>query len=245
MFTSSLQEKRLIANKECCEGVFYSSPLPLQWHGTDTKELFKKNLDENKDKVRNYLSNPISYKINEYGFRTEFNFDDEDSIITLGCSHTFGIGNRENEIWPFYLSTNLNLKLYNLGVPGGAMSSCFRVLSFWIHKIKPKIVVLLEPHPARREFFNNGEIVGILPNNKKFPKLREFYDDEEDMHNSIIVRNAIENLCIKHNSKFVSFESGFESVPDRGIIDRGRDLQHFGPKTHLAMSRRMQMVISK
>lgn len=244
MFISSLQEKRLTQNKECCEGVRYSAPSTLHWHGTDTKDLFTKNLKENRDSVRTYLSTPVLYNINEYGFRTVFDFDNSESIITLGCSHTFGVGNRENEIWPYYLSQNLNLKLYNLGVPGGAMSSCFRVLTSWIDKIRPKLVILFEPHSARREFFNNGEIVGMLPSNRRFAKLREFYDDDEDVNNTSIIRNAIENICNKHNSKFFYFEHGFETVPERGIIDRGRDLQHFGPKSHLAMSRRMQMVIT-
>ena len=242
---NSLQETKLSSSKEYCEGFVYSKPFRLEWHSTDSHQAFIKNQFRNKDKLKDFKKNPVTYNINEYGFRTSFDFDNKDSLIALGCSHTFGVGNRENEIWPTILSDRLKLKLYNLGVPGGAMSSCFRVLEQWIARIKPKMVVILEPHPSRREFTNNGEITRYLPTDPIYPKIRKFFDDDDDVNTTILARNAIENLCSKYNAKFYYFEHGSELVQGKGLLDSGRDLKHFGPKTHLALARKMETIIKQ
>lgn len=244
-YSSSLQEIELNSNKEYCEGFVYGKPYTLEWHSTDSKQAFIKNLLRHKEELSQYRKNPITYNINEYGFRTSFDFDDQDSLITLGCSHTFGVGNRLEDIWPVLLAEKLNLKLYNLGVPGAAMSSCFRVLNEWISKISPKMVVVLEPHPSRREFTNNGEITRYLPNDRAYSKIRKYFDDEDDVNTTVIARNAIENICLKNNSKFYYFEHGSELIPGTGLLDRGRDLKHFGLKTHLALAEKMETQINE
>jgi hypothetical protein len=102
------------------------------WLATDTKERFKKFLQEENQKKQNlqyYLENPIEYKLNNFGFRTpdDFNSNDEGNLF-IGCSHTIGIGLHLENVWSYKLNQIIGGKFWNLGIAGTGVQTHFRLL---------------------------------------------------------------------------------------------------------------------
>ena len=73
------------------------------------------------------------YKLNSKGYRCpewEPMPDGKKNVVVLGCSHTFGQGNADNEHWVHFLSKhNTNrLRYWNLGQPGASSDKVVRIL---------------------------------------------------------------------------------------------------------------------
>ena len=66
-------------------------------------------------------SDNITYNVNPNGYRT-LDFDKIDfsvpRMLVLGDSHSFGISNEQEYIWPEQLAKKLNKQLINLGARG-------------------------------------------------------------------------------------------------------------------------------
>jgi hypothetical protein len=133
----------------------------LNWSGSDSIDLYEKNLKNNYSELKKYgwIDSQFTYKFNSYGFRCE-EFDNKPTMMTLGCSNTFGTGLPVDKIWPELLAKDLNMKCANLGIGGGSLDTAFRMCEGYIDIINPKLVVLLEPPEVRMELFlndiNNG-----------------------------------------------------------------------------------------
>jgi len=85
----------------------------------DTKEDFLNSLAE-KPQDWYYRHNPVEYTINSHKFRTkEFkDIDWKNSIVLLGCSHTFGIGVTDEHTIAANLEKITGKTVVNLGQPG-------------------------------------------------------------------------------------------------------------------------------
>lgn len=101
-----------------------------------------------------WIVDGIQYSTDDYGFRNDYEYKEVD-IVTLGCSDTFGIGSSKDSIWPYFLSQHKNKKVINLGVPGGSIGTCYRVLKGYLSKYKTKQIYLLTPSISRNEFYVN------------------------------------------------------------------------------------------
>lgn len=101
-------------------------------------------------------SNP-DYKTNSLGYRCpEFSPlpVGGKNVVILGCSHTFGVGLEEHEIWHSKLSgllTKENLRFWNLGQPGASPEKCVRILYGCEKVLFPKIIIVCWPVSTRRE----------------------------------------------------------------------------------------------
>jgi hypothetical protein len=87
---------------------------------------------------------PIQYMQNQYGFRTpEFN---NQELMTLGCSYTYGIGLPENFRWSNQLAKNLNMEYVNLARPGDSVMGQVRY-AFWYFRNfgHPKVIAAIFP----------------------------------------------------------------------------------------------------
>jgi hypothetical protein len=127
----------------------------VKWLSSDNKEHYEKNVKKSKHLLEKHkwLGKEIDYRINKYGFRCE-EFTDDPSILWLGCSYTSGIGVQEENTFAHIVSRKLNLKNFNLSQAAGSNDTCFRIGSFWIPILKPKIVVLVKPDEVRFELIN-------------------------------------------------------------------------------------------
>jgi hypothetical protein len=101
--------------------------------------------------------NPAAgYKTNLLGYRCpEFRPlpDGGKNVVVLGCSHTFGEGLEENEIWISQVAKQSNkiLRWWNLGQPGASADLMIRILYGTEKVLFPKIIIACWPAQSRRE----------------------------------------------------------------------------------------------
>ena len=119
----------------------------LKWVPMDTEDNFnqlKKDGFPNRFDVDSF-----NYEVNIHGFRCDdFNTFDftKQSIVYLGCSHTFGIGSPEEDIWCSILHKllqehyNTEFNLINLGVGGGCIDDYLRFMPY-IKKFNPHMII--------------------------------------------------------------------------------------------------------
>lgn len=97
------------------------------------------------------------YKLNSQGYRCrEFSPlpNGGKNVAVLGCSHTFGEGLDDSEIWISQLEKLLNntsLRFWNLAHPGASPDLCVRTLYGSEKVIFPKIIIVCWPVWSRRE----------------------------------------------------------------------------------------------
>jgi len=129
----------------------------LDWFATDSEGSFKEELPEdpnNKDLLY-YKKNPITYKFNNYGFRSHIDFyEGMEGNIFLGCSHTFGIGHHLENVWSWKVNQAIGGNFINLSIGGSGISTAARILHAYKDFFKPKNIFLHHPHPYRYEHFN-------------------------------------------------------------------------------------------
>jgi hypothetical protein len=212
--------------------------LELAWLPSDTEELYLKNVESNYSQLvlNGWVDRQFTYKFNSHGFRSdEFSLDD--SIMFFGCSHTCGIGLPLTSTWTFNVARALKLKCFNLGIGGTGPDTAFRLANHYIHQIKPKIVVYLEPPPGRMSIKSTGGKIHnfwarITPEAYDDIGFKHYYEhwlahEENVLLDSTKHKLAIEMLCYKHNIKFIYADSEVIHV-----IDFARDLRHAGEKSN-------------
>ena len=79
--------------------------------------------------------------------------DGKKNVVVLGCSHTFGQGNADNEHWVHHVSQHntTRLRYWNLGQPGASADKIVRILYGCEQLIDPRIVIVCWPAWSRRE----------------------------------------------------------------------------------------------
>ena len=134
----------------------------IDWCPSDLKDLFKKNCKKysNNNSLTYYKENPIKYKFNNYGFRTndEFNDTDEGNIF-LGCSNTIGIGHHLKNTWSYKLNKQVGGKFWNLGIGGTGIDTAFRLLYGFKDFLKTKNIFhcVFNFHKFRYEIFEDSK----------------------------------------------------------------------------------------
>lgn len=119
--------------------------------GSDTEILYHKNLESSPIDWY-YRDTEISYERNSKGHRCrEINdINLNDYILTIGCSHTEGIGLEIEKTYPYVLSKILKCDYYNLGIGGTGSDVLIHNLSTWLNTYtKPKLLIVQWPHTNR------------------------------------------------------------------------------------------------
>jgi len=218
----------------------------LAWSGYDSLERWKAHNKKKHTREQlinlGYTDESITYKYNEYGFRTEPFHDKGNSIIFLGCSYTVGIGARYEDTMANVVSKRLNLDGINLGVAGGANDTSFRLANYWIEKLKPSIVVFQPTEFSRLETFCEDHIPRLCLPGPAFSEKNWFaiyfknylmYDENLKL-NYDKNRLAIEQICQNNRIKFIQTYDG--DLTNWPMCDYGRDLAHPGVKSHQHMA---------
>ena len=216
----------------------------LEWCSTDSKELFEKNC--NNLNQRNRLEQfgwltcaPIIYQFNSEGFRDE-EFDSGPAGIALGCSHTQGIGTHVESTWPAQLGQLLNKKIWNLGVGGGALDTCYRMLEYWIQHLEVKFVVCQVPDLSRFEVFDHHWTT-ILPSEtgvewmESYRKKWIIFEENSKLNQRKNLR-AMQQICDQHRVPFFYDLEPFKNCNDNS---NARDLLHHGKNYHQLLAKKM------
>ena len=228
----------------------WSNEKSTLWDGSDHEKLYQSHIKDPKNRALlekyGWVDTTIEYRFNRQRFRAD-EFDNRPCGLSLGCSFTRGTGLHEHQVWPSVLSTLSDLHFWNLGVGGGAMDTCTRLLGYYIGKLRPRIVVLFEPPKRRFEFHDDGfwHIMGInAPNFQDFQKVYYAYDE-----NSIINhrRNmlSMQQICVQNNVPFYSLACTNNNVfPPVERSDLARDLLHQGPLAQQQLAEAMYQKIA-
>lgn len=105
------------------------------------------------------LDSRITYIDNSNGFRS-IEFYDEPHSIFAGCSHTYGTGLRENEMWSGLLSQMLGIDHINLGYQGGSVQTIVSNVFEYINKYgNPKNIFCMFPDLERIPIFLNSHVL--------------------------------------------------------------------------------------
>jgi len=122
---------------------------------SDTEENYQRNPSPH------WAEHSLSYKYNNQGFRSrEFEIQTDNPILlTLGCSHTVGVGIPVADNWPEQLGSKYfnNHVVYNAGLGGASADTVTRLATNLIPILKPDIVAILWPSLYRFETYHNGK----------------------------------------------------------------------------------------
>jgi hypothetical protein len=204
----------------------------VKWLPMDTEELYLKHLKSNYQALElgGWIDKEITYKFNSFAFRCE-EFTNDPSILFLGCSHTVGVGITLEHAWPTIVAEKLNLQCYNLGQGGSSADTAYRLGSYWIPKILPKMVVFLIPEPHRLELVRGHDMEFLTPMSRP-----EYYSR---FYNQWLGSNTNGQLNSEKNTLAlaqVSQLNGCKFVPVKlnmfKGLDAARDLAHHGIRSH-------------
>jgi hypothetical protein len=192
----------------------------------------------------------IEYRINRHGLRCN-NFNDRESIIFVGCSHTYGTGVNEEDTWPKLVSDHFDYETINFGCPGlSSLIPTYHLLNC-ISKIEKPVAIILLGTPISRV-----DLIVETNNFLTFRPLRHWLIDDIPMrkHNMFmsaskltsvmhhqLADTTLKNLSKNLNIPYLSMELGDLDLVENDI-DFARDLMHFGVKTHSVIA---DKVISK
>lgn len=139
----------------------------FNFYDPDSEEHFEKNKSLYGKDWANYWNNrPITYKINSLGYRMNEieEINQNNYILTLGCSNTFGIGIPLEETWAYKLSKHLSADLINGSAPGSSNELVLINLIRVLTNLKlPKLVVVDWTQVNRKLFWENNKLVFHLP----------------------------------------------------------------------------------
>lgn len=129
---------------------------PIDWH-FDARGQKLKYFSIDSEKLARYEAD-IDYNINKAGFRMDIEMDDVEQgcDIYIGDSTTFALGVRQEEGWAY--NHNTKDQFVNLSQVGGSLCTVTRMLGYWVPKLNPENVFLLDPAPNRQEFLREDGV---------------------------------------------------------------------------------------
>lgn len=225
-------------------------PVEVKWSGMDSSDRFDQHLKNSVHKQRlqelGFLTaDCISYCYNSCGFRAQ-EFDQRPAGIALGCSFTEGVGIPLDATWPMQLSKMLDQHIWNLGVGGGALDTCYNVLEHYIDALSPKFVVVCTPPVDRFEFFQNKTPIRVLGGYNIPPLYDSFFKEwfvseknsETNYRKNIL---SMQQLCLQRSIPFYYLSSHNDFKQD----GKARDLAHPGIDSNRKFATKMYQLMDR
>lgn len=177
----------------------------------------------------------FTYKYNSYGFRSqEFNSNEiKSKILTLGCSHTVGVGIPQQNNWPEQFGREYfpNHIVWNAGLGGAGADTVARLAVNMIPIVKPAIVAILWPSLYRFETYENNPVFNGAWTMEK-DNLQ--YEDNTAYNNQSKNKTILELLQKVYGFKLLSIDWDDTVGKVYNIVTwtKGRDGAHFGVEWH-------------
>ena len=227
--------------------LFHKAGSEVDWYAMDTEDLFRENLikDPNNRHLRYYIDNPIKYRLNNNGFRSNDEFETKEAgNVFLGCSHTFGIGHSLENTWSYIVNKEVGGKFFNLGIPGTGSGTALRTLLAWYTKLNIKNIFHFAPLYPRYEYLIKDRYITINCTYSNFNtgKLKHTLAHESSIRNYTLTNIlAIQAIATKLEIPYyiLTDEEVFKSYQPYHLDDYkdailARDLIHFNvPKQKL------------
>jgi hypothetical protein len=231
----------------------------LQWADSDTEENYRARGGH-----PIFSEQSITYRFNSLGYRCpEFDVPGEIRIISVGCSHTMGVGLPQEHIFHERFAKRLqehtgrSILNWNLGVGGTSNDYITRTLFLAIPVLNPDLVLINFTYLSRREYVSvENKFLHFIPipypyNDyvqrdiwRHFGELTSPYDDEVNFFRNY---KAVEALLSDRYWLFSTSESGSldrlnghanltRYVGNMLMVDAARDNIHAGPTSHEALA---------
>jgi len=147
----------------------------------------------------------VKYTLNSHGYRSpSFNSSKKIKIITIGCSHVFGLGIDDSSTWAEQLKQLIrqyntdDIEVFNLGTPGASSDLNTVQLYQLIDIIKPNIVFWMPPEWRRYDL--GSESLNTLSLNKN-ARFVEYLNETEIEHNIRTILPSGSNISEKFFTK--------------------------------------------
>ena len=182
-----------------------------------------------------WTADSFTYKYNSYGFRSrEFDLKETNPIIlTLGCSHTVGVGVPQHENWAEQFGSTYfpEYSVWNAGLGGASADTVARLAVNMIPIIKPTIVAILWPSLFRFETYENNAVFNGAWTMEK-DNLQ--YENNTAYNNQTKNKTILQLLQEIYQFKLVSidWDDVVQKVYTSVSWTKGRDGQHFGIEWH-------------
>jgi len=192
----------------------------------------------------------INYTINNLGYNSTFDYDDSlkdtPSILCLGDSNVFGLLLQRDRTFVKLLQERMpDVKVLNLGLPGGSADSVARIGVNTVMALKSQVraVFVIWPTYLRREFVSNRyhglvyktpDGTGSIP----YPEYWDFIDWRANSYNFHKNRIMLSAVCESHNVVFADLEINYddEHIRNDTIATYGHnEYTTIGFKTHQAV----------
>ena len=232
---------------------------PLEYWNPEEFEIssYKYSLKERVNKTYTTSgsdnTNLCTYTYNELGFRGDSVKKQGFKVMSLGCSHTEGVGVNYNDTWPLQFSSlipdGVNM---NFGKGGRSNDFICRCLLTFYDLIKPDLVLIMYSSPLRREVYTKGG--GVEPfmpthswgymvetsDGKKIENyLSEIQNDNEDFINWYKNHQLIKLFLESKKCNFIwngslihsNYKDEFRYDGDflLNVLDKAVDNRHCGP----------------
>lgn len=177
----------------------------------------------------------FTYKYNSNGFRScEFDLTEiKPKILTLGCSHTVGVGIPQHENWPEHFARTYfpDYVVWNAGLGGAGGDTVARLAVNMIPIVNPDIVAILWPSLFRFETYENG---AVFNGAWTMERDNRQYEDNTAYNNQSKNKTILQLLQMIHGFTLLSidFDNTIQKVYDKVLWSKGRDGAHFGIEWH-------------
>lgn len=185
------------------------------------------------------------YETNSYGYRCqEFRPlpNGKKNVVVLGCSHTFGEGLDNDQIWMNIVAKQSSpiLRWWNLARPGGSADQMIRILYGTEKTIFPKLIVACWPAWSRRERLDSYPQSLTGDSN-----LLKFENEETDKNNFYKNLFLLEKFAEKLGaSTFHCFAQDAYTVDNRLKVLKNFTIKNCWPEWNLESSREIITVAS-
>jgi len=109
----------------------------------------------------------IDYELNNYGYRSDDFFENNESVLFSGCSFGYGMGLPKDYSWPAQLNSFLGHdKIANLSLPGNSSARIIYEVMRYIDKFgKPSAIAIMFPNYQRyhRVQLKKETILEVVP----------------------------------------------------------------------------------
>ena len=195
-----------------------NSPHSKHWSGSDTKELYEKNL-KIQPQDWYYRNHSVTYTNNSKGYRTkEFSkIDWAESIVILGCSYVYGVGVDDADTLSQQLENIMQIPVINLG---------------------PRAVIMSWPHHSRCVYYDKYELYHYGPWNLEKDSYMDLWSKKEynTIANALMAQKIFQQLW---KDRTVTYECAYDYATSELLdckqcikTDDARDIGHPGRDTN-------------
>lgn len=125
----------------------------FQYQPSDTPNFWKDG-----GNLQDYTEDEYMYTVNKHNFRGNEFVIKPNTIMTAVCSHTYGIGVRDSEVWGSRLADMFNTYHINLGVGGiGIDTTAMLIKQCFEEELIPNTLLVLWPSKERKMLVGNKE----------------------------------------------------------------------------------------